>query len=156
MAAKPIAKQIECIMSAVDSFLSHLTGVKKIGRDRWIACCPSHDDNHPSLHVREMDSGQIVMICRAGCGNADIVASVGLRFDALYPERPIDGHFLPKVRKPFYASDVLQISAHEATVVFLVATSIANGTPLSEVDRARLLVAASRLNHAVEVANNGY
>lgn len=143
-------------MSALDSFLSHLHKVKKTGHDRWTALCPAHPDKNPSLHIREKDDGIVLIHCQSGCGGAEVVAAVGLRLDALYPPRPPgSGHHTKRERKPFNSNDVLKIAAFEATVVFLAATDIANGKPLSEIDRARLLVAASRLNHAVEVAN-GY
>ena len=37
--------------------LSRLDGVKQTGRNKWKAKCPAHDDNSPSLHIRECDDG---------------------------------------------------------------------------------------------------
>jgi len=32
-----------------------------------IACCPAHDDNHPSLSLSETPDGKLLWNCRAGC-----------------------------------------------------------------------------------------
>jgi len=41
--------------------LDRLDKVKQTGPDRWIACCPAHDDKSPSLAVRELDDGRILL-----------------------------------------------------------------------------------------------
>ncbi len=47
-------------MSA-DRLLSALDGVKRIGVDRWLTRCPAHDDRRPSLSVRELDDGRLLV-----------------------------------------------------------------------------------------------
>jgi len=46
---------------------------------------PAHDDQNPSLDVRELADGRLLIICRAGCGSADIVDAVGLELSDLFP-----------------------------------------------------------------------
>ncbi len=40
-----------------DKLLSLLRNVKRAGKGRWTACCPAHDDRHPSLSIKELDYG---------------------------------------------------------------------------------------------------
>ena len=44
--------------------LAKLRGVKPIG-DGYQACCPTHDDKHPSLSIKETPDGRILILCHA-------------------------------------------------------------------------------------------
>lgn len=138
-------------MSA-DALLSRLDAVKHTGHGRWIARCPAHDDKHPSLVIRELDDGRVLVHCFAGCSVEEVIAAVGLTFDALYPERALGHHFKPE-RRPFPAADILQCVAFEALIVSIAASNIANGIPSSDEDRARLSRASERLQGAVEATH---
>ena len=140
-------------MSALDTLLSRLHKVTRTSTDRWKACCPAHDDKSPSLAIRDVD-GRLLLHCFGGCSTEAVLSAVGLTFGDLMPEQAL-GDFKPE-RKPFYPSDVLKIMAFEAGIVYLCAADILNDKPLTEPGRERLLLAASRLNYACEVANNGY
>lgn len=133
--------------------LERLDRVHRLGRDRWKACCPAHDDRSPSLAIRDAD-GRLLVHCFAGCSTDAVLAAAGLTFADLWPDKPL-GHHKLRERRPFYAGDVLKIISHEALLVFLYAKTLATGKALTDSDQARLLLAASRLNHANEVAN-GY
>jgi hypothetical protein len=131
--------------------LSRLDRVKRTGDCRWIACCPAHDDCHPSLSVRELDDGRILVHCFAGCDVAEILGAVGLELSDLFPERPIEHG--RRERMPFAALDVLRAITHEALIAAVAASSLARGLTLSDADRERLLTAAARLQRAVEVCD---
>jgi hypothetical protein len=60
-----------------------------------------------------------------------------------------------KDRKPFYAIDVLGIIKNEAVLIYFYATEMAKGLILNSNDKERLLLAASRINHAYSEAKNG-
>ena len=137
---------------SVDALLNRLHKVQRTGTDRWTACCPAHDDKTPSLAIRELDDGRILLKCFAGCATDDVLDAVGLTFADLMPERL--GEF-KRERRPFYASDILKIMDFEAWLVIVCASALAKGEELTEERRERLLLAASRLSHAVEVSN-GY
>ncbi len=137
---------------ALQDLLSTLQKVKKTGPARYIALCPAHQDRHPSLTITEKDDGMVLICCWAGCGAADILAAVGMEFDALYPTRT-DDHRGKPVRKPWNAADLLQVMAFEATVVRLCAADVAAGKPLNEAVTQRLVTARKRLEAAAEAAN---
>ena len=138
-------------MSA-DTLMSRLDGARRTGVDRWIARCPAHDDGRPSLGVRELDDGRVLVHCWAGCAVADVLAATGLQFADLFPERGMDQH-VRRERRPFNASDVLRCTAYEALIAAVAAGNIAKGLTLSEQDLDRLTLAASRLQSAAEMAH---
>lgn len=57
--------------------LSRLEGVKKVGAG-FVARCPVHPDRDPSLGVDEGDDGRALVICRAGCDTAAVLAELKL------------------------------------------------------------------------------
>lgn len=75
-------------MRPADKILSRLDAVRKNGDHKWMARCPAHADNGPSLSIRELDGGKVLVHCFAGCGGADVMAAIGLALSDLYPERP--------------------------------------------------------------------
>jgi len=62
-------------MSA-DDFLGLLDKVKNTGQGRWIACCPAHDDRSPSLSIRALDDGRVLVHCFAGCDVGSVLEAV--------------------------------------------------------------------------------
>lgn len=138
-------------MSA-DVLTSRLDKVRKTGNGRWVARCPAHDDKGPSLAIREIEDGRVLMHCFAGCESASVLASVGLQFEDLFPER-IGGDTLRRERRPFNAADVLRCLSFESILLHQYAVSLSKGEPLTDANRERLLTAASRFQHGAEVAN---
>ena len=139
-------------MSA-DALLDKLDGVKRTGPDRWIARCPGHDDRHASLSIREADDDKTLIHCFAGCSVHEIVAAVGLDLSDLFPPRP-EAHAVKGERRPFPAADVLRCIAFEALVVAVAASRLGQGELIDAQDRARLMLAASRIQTAVR--ESGY
>jgi len=52
----------------------------------WVACCPAHDDKHPSLSIDEGRDGKALVVCRTGCSQDDVIDA--LRGLGLWPEAP--------------------------------------------------------------------
>jgi hypothetical protein len=127
-----------------ERLLTRLAGVRSVAPDRWIARCPAHDDKSPSLSIRELGDGTVLVKCFAGCGAADVVEAVGLRFPDLFPPR---SHHAPPQRRPFDALQVLHAIAHEAFVVALIAEAAAS---LSETGSERLQLACRRIHAALK------
>ena len=138
-------------MTAADKFLPALSGVKRTGPGKWIACCPAHEDRHPSLSVRERDDGALLLICRAGCEVGDVVGAVGLDIADLFPPRDsTPGAGRKPDRRPFNAGDLIDLAASEAGIAALVACDILAG---KDADIDRLLIAASRLADVKEAVH---
>lgn len=130
---------------AIDQLLQLLDGVKRTGKDRWMARCPAHEDKRASLAIRELSDGKIILHCFALCDVQSVLSAVGLEFDALYPERTTDTQSKAE-RRPFPATDVLRAIAFEARLVSLAALDMAHGRTLSEEGRERLLLANRRID----------
>ncbi len=136
----------------VDRLLSRLDAIKQTGSGRWIACCPSHSDRSPSLGIRELPDGKILLRCFAGCAVENVLAAVSLTFSDLFSER-LSQHRTQPLRRPFYASDILEAIAFEALVVSVAASAISKKLDLPPPDYERLMLASARLQHAAEVAH---
>ena len=138
-------------MTPIETVLSRTDKAKRTGRNKWLACCPAHDDKKPSMSIAEADDGRVLLHCWAGCHTSDVLAAIGLTFGDLYPSTS-HAHLAP-VKRPFNASDALSAIAFEITFACHCANMMAQGVTLPESDRDRLLLCASRLNAAMEVLN---
>ncbi|MEF8722708.1 DNA primase [Candidatus Accumulibacter phosphatis] len=138
-------------MSQVDKLLQRLDKVKRTGLGTFSARCPAHDDRGPSLAIRETDDGRILAHCFAGCDVQDVLSAVDLTFSDLYPPRALDHRINPE-RRPFPAADCLRAVGFEALVVCAAAAAMLAGEPFSEIDRERLILAASRIQSAMQAA----
>lgn len=135
----------------VTDLLSRLKRARSTGRDRWIACCPAHEDRSPSMTVRALPDGRILLHCFAGCDPGAVLDAVGLTFGDLFPE-PLTRESLPRTQ-PFTAGEALRCLTQESAVVAICASDVAMGKPLSEVDASRVAVAAGRIASALEVVH---
>ena len=72
--------------------LNRLQGVKPIGANKWLACCPcgnrhAHNDKERSLSItHDTSSGKILMNCFTGCTFNDICSALGISPGDLMPE----------------------------------------------------------------------
>lgn len=132
--------------------LSRLDHVKRTGSGRWLARCPAHADKSPSLSVREMDDGRILLHDFAGCEVEEILAAVDLTFDDLFPPRPPRTEGERAERRPFLPTDIFDIARHELAVVAIVASDMHKDRAVNESDYERLYVAVERLNDIAETA----
>lgn len=133
----------------IAALLSRLDRVRRTSGETWIACCPSHDDKQPSLTLRELDDGRILLHCFAGCDTVSVLGAIGMGLDDLFPG-PLGDCLVPQKHK-FPARDVLECVAKEALVVRICAAGMAKGTGLSDEDTKRLAVATQRLTEAIDV-----
>ena len=134
-----------------EALLARLKKVKRVGQNRWKACCPCHDDQHPSLNVRETESGTVLIHCLAcGAGAMDVIGVLRLDPGELFPPREI-GHQSP-IRNPVFRPDVFEFIRQEIRVVNVVACDIHANKVVSERDYQRLAEAASRLARIAEAS----
>lgn len=129
-----------------EALLSHCRKVKTTGNGTWVACCPSHEDKNPSMTVCELDDGRVLVHCFAGCSIEMILDSVGLDFDALFPDKPIE--HAPRLRRAFPAADVLLAVEHELLIIGIIAADIVAGKDVYEADLERIAEARARLEEA--------
>ena len=139
-------------MSAA-ALVERVNGLRCTGPNRWIARCPAHEDRQPSLAIRKLDDGRVLVHCFSGCSVGDVLASVGLRFDALFPPSKLADR-VPPERRAFSATDILRALANEALIVACAASSLAQGMPLSATDRDRVTLAAGRFQAAITETGN--
>lgn len=126
-------------MSAA-TLLDRLDRVRETGRGRWLARCPAHRDRAPSLSIRELDDGRVLVHCFAGCSSNDVLDALGLEWDSLFPERLNDR--LPRERKPYSVRDLVAALRYELTLAVVVLADVQAGKPT---DGERAGEAASRI-----------
>jgi hypothetical protein len=137
-------------MSAA-ALLDRLDGVKQTAAARWIAKCPSHEDRSPSLSIREVDGGRVLLKCFAGCGAIDVLDSLGLNWAALFPE---GGHQpAPPAQSTIPPRDLLAILDHELTVSVLILHEIVTKRAVGAGHVDRLIQASARVSKARVMAN---
>jgi putative DNA primase/helicase len=75
--------------------IARALGGGKVGAD-WTACCPAHDDQRPSLSIRDAEEGMVLVRCHVGCGQERIIAALrarnlwtDIRLKSLRAARPI-------------------------------------------------------------------
>jgi len=118
----------------IENILSRLEKVK--GRNgAYTACCPAHSDKSPSLAIRELDDGRILLKCFADCSVQDILGAIGMDMNDLFPN---------------VNSDLLRVIEFEAWVVSVAAHTMSTGKKLSDTDRDRMKVATARIMEAVK------
>ena len=123
-------------MIAAEKLLPRLEGVKEFGVDKWLACCPAHDDRHPSLSIRQAED-RVLLRCWAGCAAGDVVASVGLSLSDLFDHAEKRAHVHHGRRKPPLPTvrEFLTLIEHCLAVVECAYADILSGVTLNEDDR---------------------
>lgn len=143
----------------VERLLSRLDGTRETGPGRWMARCPAHNDGRPSLSVREVEDGLVLVHCFAWCSVGSVVAAVGLDLSDLFPPteawRETDTARTTRYTKrrapKIPAADALEALDLSAWVGQIVIEKVAAGEPLTEAMLQDLRGAARRI-HAVRTA----
>jgi hypothetical protein len=109
---------LNSLSSKTDQLLNQLDRVKRTGQGKWLARCPAHDDNSPSLAIKEVDD-RILLHCFAGCGVSEILNAVGLDMADLFPERAsVPYGPVSKIPK-FSAYELFPLLVQEAVILAL-------------------------------------
>lgn len=144
----------DCVVAgdfvSVETLLSRLEGVRKVGPDRWFAKCPAHEDRTASLSIRE-DNGVTLIYCFALCDRLDVLKAVGLDWSALFPRDWAGKQFRKSPGIP--VSDVLKALDFEALVVSIIANDIMQKREIREADYERLKLAYQRISAARSASN---
>lgn len=141
---------------AVSYFESHGLTLNGPPSSKWKTTACNFHGGSDSMRVNVTNGAWVCMSCGekggdvlayeikvSGCDFVDAVKTLGCWVD--------DGR-LPVVSKPTPLSprQALSVMAYESTLIALAAGNLANGVKLDDADRARLLVAANRINRLVE------
>lgn len=104
----------------INKLLDRLQKVKQTGIDKWIACCPAHDDKSPSLGIAIKDD-KVLIKCFSGCGATQILDAVGLDYSALFPETEGPLKYKPKFSKSDLFDKLLEQTCllREAVQIFM-------------------------------------
>jgi hypothetical protein len=142
-------------MSAA-TLLDRLSGVRQTAPGRWLAQCPAHEDRSPSLSIRELDDGRVLLNDFGGCQTSDVLAALGLEMGALFPARlpgshPAGGYAPTHLRIP--ARDLLEVLDHEIVVAVLILDEILRHRKANEEQITRLTQAAARIGAARDMVN---
>ena len=137
-------------MSKLDNLLSRLMKVKKTGNGSFIACCPAHQDKSPSITIREVEEGKLLIHCFAECSVENIIGAIGLDFSDIMPDKADDE--IRKSRKiPFSPADVLACVKSDARYLYLVFCDMDKGNILTKDQIEFAKKAAARIYSASEL-----
>ena len=110
-------------MSKLDLLLSRFEGVRKSGK-QYQCKCPAHEDRTASLTITEKEPDHIYLNCFAGCETIDVLMSVGLGWDALFPDANRKKYNGKPSISPREAAAVLEL---EGWIVWQYANAFAMG-----------------------------
>jgi hypothetical protein len=136
-------------MSA-STLLSRLDNVRQTAPCRWVARCPAHDDRSPSLSVRELDDGRVLLHDFGGCETEAVLAAIGLTLGDLFA-RPLGEFSASRTAMP--ARDLLVMLDHEVIVAVLILNDVVQRRAVTEPQVRRLMQAASRIGAARDMVN---
>lgn len=126
-----------------ETLLPLLNKVKETGNGQWFARCPAHDDRTPSLSIRELEDGRVLLHCFAGCPAANVVEAAGLNMSDLFPD---EGRTTRTPGIPDWKLKQMEVArAREALVVEVFRSNKARRISLNQQDIERAELAAQRV-----------
>jgi hypothetical protein len=137
-------------VNAAAKLLDRLERVKQTAPGRWLARCPAHEDHSPSLSVRELDDGRLLLYDFGGCETGAVLAALGLTLADLF-EKPL-GNFAPSHSR-IPARDLLEVISEEVTAVAIIGAAMLAKKTVTETDWQRLAQAAARIGRARDHAH---
>jgi hypothetical protein len=91
----------------VENLLNRLEKVTSKGAGRWVARCPGHVDKSPSLSISETNDGRVLIHCFAKCEPHEVLQSIGLTFDDLFPKKLSGAPFVKSIHRPFSIGQIV-------------------------------------------------
>ena len=130
-----------------------LDKVKTVKPNQWKARCPAHNDNTPSLSLKELDDGKVLIKCWSGCHIEEITNALGLDFQCLFPPKiePLNSQYSQnKTHNPQVTTRQLEklnsVIGLELLILKMCSACIRNNSPISLEDMKRTNNALSRLD----------
>jgi hypothetical protein len=90
--------------------ISNALGGRRSGNG-FIAACPAHDDNSPSLSISDGINAKIIVKCHAGCDSAHVIDALKAR--NLWPQKTIEQN--PKKKTEYVYADLSGAPALKVT-----------------------------------------
>jgi hypothetical protein len=138
---------------SLEIMLSRLNKVRKSSNNSWMATCPAHADNSPSLSIKDVGDDKLLLNCLAGCATEDILGALGMEWADIMPPNQPKEHYVKPTKQRVYATDALRAIRHETQIVCLAAYDLCKGIKPNETNMKRLELAMERINTATEMAN---
>ena len=133
---------------SLNNFISRLQKVKRTGDNKFMACCPAHQDKTASLTISELPDGRILINCFAGCDTYSILKAVGFDWKDVMPESSLGN--LKKKDRILYPSEALELVKFETQVVCMIAYDAKTKGFVDEEMVSRLTKSIKLINSAVE------
>lgn len=134
----------------VEGLLSRLEKVRRTKPGHWMASSPARKDKNPSLSIRELDDGRVLLHDFGGSDYFEILSALGIHPIELVPDhlRHNQAYAAP-YRAPLPCCDAILAVAFQASVVQIAAEDLLNrGTKLSERDLDQLFWAVNIIENA--------
>lgn len=131
-------------MSNIEKLLDQLEGLKQSVPGKWIARCPAHEDRSPSLAIRELPDGRILLHDFGGCDTEAILEALQLQFSDLFPE-PLCADGGRRNRLGLSNAEQMELIRHELTVASLILADVVDTQSINEGDWTRFCRAAQRI-----------
>lgn len=127
----------------IEKILDRLTLVRGTGDGRWMARCPVHEDRTPSLSIKLLQDGRILLHCfGCGAGAIDIIKFLGLQPSELFPVAMREYHPDPSVS--------IDDLSEALGLVFAANKWLLSGKPLLPSTRAELIESGRKVNAAMD------
>jgi hypothetical protein len=136
--------------AGVNGLLARVEGVRKNGAGKWVARCPAHADKRPSLAIRDLADGRILIHCFAGCDTESVLGAAGLEWADVMPPKAVSDRQSP-ARPPFDAWTALRCCTDDLFLAAIVISDVCRGVALSPERREQLWPIAGRLRSAAEL-----
>lgn len=121
----------------LEEFVGRLRGVRKNGTGKYMACCPAHNDSDPSMAIGESKTGKILLHCYAGCSALDIVQSLGLRLEDLFPDAYEEEPFAWAKREIAKREKLKEDISYAKSFLKILTAHLKQGKTVSERDIAK-------------------
>ena len=132
--------------------LESLDKVKDLGGGRYNACCPVHNDKHPSMSVKILDDGMVLMHCFAcGANGIEIIRALGLSPSELFPPEIKQGNEkrVGYRKTSFDSRQVIDALKLEMMTVIACASDMRAGIVPDDDDMARLFCAQQAIERGL-------
>jgi len=132
-----------------EHILSRLEGLKKMGKESYMAYCPAHPNTKTqALAIKQTFDGVILIKCFAGCDVHSISTALGIELSDLFPH--LDQRYIKPLKRPFEAVTVLKGIAPELTIIQIIAGDLHRDKCIDEHSWQRLQLAIDRVRLGIQ------